>query len=209
MERDIDETSQTLIGGNPLPLGFAALGLTTALFGAFNAGHTQAGGLAFAGMALFVGGLVQLVAGILAYRNRGTFGLTLFGALGGFWLGMGALFLFNALGTAHSSLLTGQGSTWFWFFWAIFGTYLWLASLRVNGAVTLLTLLMAAMFWALWIGALTGAAAGVGWTAIGGWLGWAAALVAGYTSFAELINFTFGKVILPEFPTSQTRTVTR
>jgi succinate-acetate transporter protein len=50
---------------------------------------------------------------------------------------------------------------------------------------------------------------GTGWTLIGGWLGWAAALVAGYTSFAELINFTFGKVILPEFPMSQIHSMPR
>jgi succinate-acetate transporter protein len=209
MERNTDESTKTLIGGNPLPLGFAALGLTTALFGAFNAGHMHAGGLAFAGMALFFGGLVQLVAAILAYRNRATFELTIFGSMAGFWLGMGALYLFTNLGVAHTSLPIGHASTWFWFFWAILGTYIWLASLRVNGAVTLLTLLLAAMFWALWIGGLTNAAPGVGWTAVGGWLGWAAALVAGYTSFAELLNFTFGKIILPEFPTSRAHTMPR
>jgi succinate-acetate transporter protein len=65
------------------------------------------------------------------------------------------------------------------------------------------------MFWALWIGSLSSAVPGTGWTLIGGWLGWAAALVAGYTSFAELINFTFGKVILPEFPMSQIHSMPR
>lgn len=207
MDRTMEKTDQALIGGNPLPLGFAALGLTSALFGAFNAGHAEAGGLVLAGMALFFGGFIQLIAGILAYRNRDTFGLTIFGSLGGFWLGMGILFFFNDLGTIHTSLLTGHSGTWFWFFWAILASYIWLASLRVNGAVTLVMLALAAMFWALWIGALTNAAPGAGWTEVGGWLGWAAAVVAGYTSFAELINWTFGKIILPEFPTSRAHTM--
>jgi succinate-acetate transporter protein len=70
-------------------------------------------------------------------------------------------------------------------------------------------LLAGAMLTVLWIGSLTGGTPGNGWTAIGGWLGWAAAIAAGYTSFAELINANFGRMILPEFPMQQSRQVTR
>lgn len=209
MEQQLSRSGEAPLGANPIPLGFAALGLTTALFGSFMAGHAHAGGLAFGGMALFFGGLVQIITGILAYRNRDTYGLTIFGSFGAFWLGLGLVFLFNSIGTARTPLLTGHSGTWFWFFWAIFTTYVWLASLRINGAVTLVMLLLAAMMWALWIGALTGAAPGAGWTQVSGWIGWAAAAVAGYTSFAELINWTFGKMILPEFPTSRLHQMSR
>jgi succinate-acetate transporter protein len=47
---------------------------------------------------------------------------------------------------------------------------------------------------------LTGARPGTGWTQIGGWLAWATAVVAGYTSFADLINYMFGRIVLPELP---------
>ena len=208
MERNTEPTERTLIGANPVPLGFAALGLTTGLFGTYLAGHAHTG-LGFVAITLVFGGLVQLIASILAYRDRDTYGLTIFGTFGALWLGLGVLFAYNIVGTITTPLLSGDTSIWFWFAAAIVSTYVWLASVRVNGAVTLVTLLLAAMFWTLWIGDLTSGTPGNGWTAVSGWLGWATAIVAGYTSFAELINRTFGKMILPEFPMSEMQPMSR
>jgi succinate-acetate transporter protein len=70
--------------------------------------------------------------------------------------------------------------------------------------VALVFLLLALTFWALWAGALGGDAAGKGWTQIGGYLGLATAIVAFYTSFAGVINSTFGRVVLPVFPLTAT-----
>jgi succinate-acetate transporter protein len=209
MATQVDSAVEAGAGANPAPLGYAALALTTALFGTFNAGHFGTPSLVFAGMALFYGGLAQGVAAILAYRNRDTFSLTLFGSFGAFWLGLGILDLATSLGHVASSPFNGSDVTWLWFFWAIVATYLWLASLRITGAVMLVVLLLAAMFWLLWIGQLVGNKPGAGLTAVGGWLGWAAAFFAAYTSFAELINRTFGRIVLPEFPAGQMHPMAR
>ena len=157
------------------------------------------GSLMMASMMLLFGGIIALVSAILAYTSRDVVGLTLFGAFSAFWAALGVLFFANSLGHTFAPLQTGDSFTWFWFFWAVMASYLWIASLRTNGALSTFVGLMAAMLWCLWIGELTMGRPGTGWTQAAGFVGWAAALVAGYVSFAELVNRTMGKVLLPEF----------
>jgi succinate-acetate transporter protein len=61
-------------------------------------------------------------------------------------------------------------------------------------------LLLALTFWALWLGGLANNLPGNGWTKIGGYLGLLTAIVAFYTSFAGVVNSTFGRVVLPVYP---------
>jgi uncharacterized protein len=42
------------------------------------------------GLALFYGGLIQLLAGMWEFRNRNVFGSRAFSTYGGFWLGLEA-----------------------------------------------------------------------------------------------------------------------
>jgi succinate-acetate transporter protein len=202
-----ESSSRSTNGANPIPLGFAALGVSVALFGTYNAGHAHTLGLV--GLPLLVGGILQAVTAILAHVNRDTYGLTIFGSYGAISVILGILFLANVTGTITGPLLGGDGISWFYFVFAVLGAYIWIASVRISGAVALTMLLAGAMLTVLWIGSLTSGTPGNGWTAIGGWLGWAAAIAAGYTSFAELINANFGRMILPEFPMQQSRQVSR
>src|SRR3989440_8397949 len=81
---------------NPAPLGLSAFALTTFVLSASNAGFifTQGTGTAVVvGLALFYGGIVQLVAGIQEFRAGNTFGATAFCSYGGFWLAVGVSFL--------------------------------------------------------------------------------------------------------------------
>jgi succinate-acetate transporter protein len=195
--------------GEPAALGFGGLAVTTALLSAYYAGRLHSGSLAFVGMALFYGGLAQFLAGMWEYHRHNAFLATVFGSFGAFWMGLGIVQVFDTLGRRSVPMLTGDGITWFWFCWAIVATYMWIASFRTSGAVWLTLLFWAATFWALWIGTLVGDKPGIGWTALGGWLGWAMAVVAGYTSFAEMINNTFGKVVLPELPAASLHAMPR
>jgi succinate-acetate transporter protein len=195
--------------GDPAALGFAGFAVTTALLSAYYAGRIHSGALTWVGMALFYGGIAQFLSGMWEYRRGNTFLATVFGSFGAFWMGLGIMQVFDVLGHLRSPMFGGDGITWLWFCWAIIVTLMWVAAFRTNGAVWLALLLWAATFWALWIGTLVGDLPGVGWTALGGWLGWATSVVAGYTAFAEMINSTFGKVVLPEFPTTRVRTMAR
>ncbi|HZU13359.1 MAG TPA: acetate uptake transporter [Chloroflexota bacterium] len=191
---------------DPAPLGLAGFALTTLLLSAANAGLLKTpGDLVWVGMAFFYGGLAQFAAGMWEFRNRNTFGATAFGSFGAFWMGLAIMIALQIVGrplAAGSAVIFygGNGTIWFLFAWALFTTYMFVASLRTNGAVALVFLLLALTFIALWLGALGDAAPGSGLTAVGGWLGLATALVAFYTSFAGVTNSTFGRVILPVFP---------
>jgi succinate-acetate transporter protein len=87
--------------------------------------------------------------------------------------------------------------------WAIFTTYMFVASLRTTGAVALVFLLLAITFLILGIGnaSLVGTHNVTNGTIkLGGWIGLATALVAWYASFAAVINSTFGRVVAPVVP---------
>jgi succinate-acetate transporter protein len=143
------------------------------------------------------------MAGMWEFRNRNTFGATAFSSFGAFWMGLAIMVVFGTY-NSKAAFFGPQGDIWFLFLWAVFTTYMFVASLRTSGAVALVFLLLALTFWALWAGALGGDAAGKGWTQIGGYLGLATAIVAFYTSFAGVINSTFGRVVLPVFPLTAT-----
>ncbi len=196
---DLSRMSENIVGANPIPLGLAGLALTVALFGTFNAGELRMGSLMTSMMMLLFGGVVTFICAVFAYRNRDTVATTLFGSLSAFWAGLGVLFFANNMGHTIAPFLSGNGFTWFWFFWAITGTCLWLATLRANFALSTFVGLMAAMFWCLWLGELTLGRPGTGWTQAAGFVGWAAAAIGGYAAFAELINSAIGKMVLPEF----------
>lgn len=194
---------------DPAPLGLAGFALTTALLSATNSGRIHSGALIFVGMALFYGGLGQFCAGMWEFKNRNTFGATAFGSFGAFWMGFGILFVFDNIAKPATPFLGSEGAIWFLFCWAVFTTYMLVASLRTNMAVAAVFLFLAATFWALWIGGLNGDAAGKGWTGFGGTLGLITAAIAGYTSFAGVVNSTFGRTVLPVMPMPAVPAVSR
>ncbi|MEI6852368.1 MAG: acetate uptake transporter, partial [Bacteroidota bacterium] len=62
---------------NPAPLGLAAFGLTTILLNIHNAGFYGMDTMIFA-MGIFYGGIAQVIAGIMEFRKKNTFGFTAF-----------------------------------------------------------------------------------------------------------------------------------
>lgn len=187
---------------DPAPLGLAGFALTTTLLSALNTGKLGTGGLIFIGMALFYGGLAQFAAGMWEFVRNNTFGATAFSSYGAFWMGLGILFVFDVLGHPSVPFFVGNsdGAAWFLMCWAVFTTYMWIASFRVSGAVMLVFFLLSLTFWCLFAGAGYREAPGNGWTDLGGWLGIATAIAAFYASFAGVTNQTFGKTVLPTYP---------
>src|ERR687888_1577093 len=192
---------------DPAPLGLAAFALTTFILSGHNA--TFIPDLIWVGLALFYGGLVQLLAGMWEFRNRNVFGSTAFSTYGGFWLGLGA-FVILAEATKLGGTLTGKndvanGLAWFLLSFAIFNFYMLLWSTRINLAVfgVFLTLQITEVLLAIgfWVAAHRGVAptgAEVGWIRAGGWAGIATAAVAWYASAAlVLAAMNDGRAILP------------
>ncbi|MGL5683908.1 MAG: acetate uptake transporter [Marinifilaceae bacterium] len=80
------------------------------------------------GAAIFLGGVIQVITGMLCYKNRDLFGVVTFVCFGFFWIANGVDYLFVHFGwtPAASSLASG----WYSFCWTLFVLMLFLASLK-------------------------------------------------------------------------------
>jgi succinate-acetate transporter protein len=181
---------------DPAPLGLAAFALTTFLLSLVNAKLIPAGTEPVVlGLALAYGGLSQLLAGMWEFRRGNTFGATAFGSFGAFWLSFWAyaVFYVHSIPTADADTATG----WFLLSWGIFTTLMFLASLRTTVGLVALFALLAATFYVLGAGSLSGSS---GVTTFGGYLGIVTAAVAWYCCLAGVMSSTFGRPVLPNPP---------
>jgi uncharacterized protein len=177
---------------NPAPLGLACFGVTTVALSAVNAGLLPAEALpVVVPLAFSFGGLAQIIAGILEFRNGNTFGMTAFTAYGAFWWWYA--FLLWTIGAGWIKPPHPYGVGFVLLLWGVFTLYMWIPTFRLN-------LTLWGIFLLLWITffVLAGGDLGMGapWHVAGGYLGLATGLVALYLSFAEITNETFGRTII-------------
>ncbi len=175
---------------DPGPLGLAAFALTTFLLSFANAGILPGAAVASLGLAIFYGGLGQLIAGVFELVKGNTFGATAFVSYGGFWL---AFWYLLATGGDREA---GLGVALFLIAFGIFTLYMTVAALRTSSALLAVFAALTLTFFALGFGAM---GAG-GLTVLGGYLGIITALLAWYASFAGVVNSTFKRVVLPVGP---------
>jgi succinate-acetate transporter protein len=127
------------------------------------------------------------------FRTGNTFGATAFTSFGAFWLSFWAFEQFFAKDIKDETQLSHSVGLYL-IAWGIFTTYMFVASLRVSVAVSLVFALLAVTFLLLGIGDATTTE---GITHAGGYVGIATAIAAWYASFAAVANSTFGRTILP------------
>jgi len=194
---------------NPAPLGLSAFALTTFVLSMSNAGwifpSIGAGGAVVVGLALFYGGLVQLIAGIQEFRQGNTFGATAFCSYGGFWLALGFVLL-PPTGIAAALVATktlAPGLAVFLMGWTIFTLLLLIGTLRISGALVVVFLLLFVTFLLLTIGwwVTAGGSDGSTWIQWGGILGIVTAAAAWYTALAGILA-SVKLVTLPTLPMS-------
>jgi len=175
---------------DPGPLGLAAFAMTTFCLSSANAGlwHGEGTGAAVA-LALFYGGLVQLLAGMWEFVRKNTFGAVALTSYGAFWLAFYAIVKF---GTAISAGSVGV----FLLGWTIFTAYMCVASIKTSKALMVVFILLTVTFICLTIGNW-GATGNAHMVKAGGWFGLATAVAAWYASAAGVINDTFGRSVLP------------
>lgn len=188
--------TRTLNIADPGPLGLAAFALTTFVLSIFNAGllDVKAQPVVF-GLALFYGGIVQLVAGVMEFLKNNMFGAVAFCSYGGFWMSYWYLATHPALFAADAPKLQGVGV--FLLGWTIFTAYMTVVVSRLNGGLFATFSVLLVAFIALTIGDLFGIHIA---TRIGGFFGIGAAFLAWYNSFAGLMNMASGKVVMPTWP---------
>lgn len=181
---------------DPGPLGLAAFAMTTFVLSMFNADLVGKGGEPVVlGLALAYGGFAQLLAGMWEFRTGNTFGAVAFSSFGAFWISFFVLVTFFAPKIPAAD--AGHAVGLYLWAWAIFTTYMFVASLRTTGAVALVFFLLAVTFILLGAGNSGAHANVIKW---GGYVGLATAVAAWYASFAVVTNSTFGRTVLPVMP---------
>jgi len=142
------------------------------------------------GLALFYGGIVQVLAGMWEFRAGNTFGAAAFSSYGGFWLAVGYSVQNNLIPshTAFGFFLLG---------WTIFTALMFVGTLRSNMALIVVFGLLTLTFLLLALGEF-GAGTGV----LGGWLGILTALAAWYTALAGVLAAGPAVFSLPVGPRS-------
>jgi len=185
---------------DPGPLGLAAFALTTFVLSMFNADFIGKGGEPVVlGLAVAYGGLAQLLAGMWEFRTGNTFGAVAFTSYGAFWLSYFALVQWFVKDIPKAD--AGDAIGLYLLAWGFFTTYMFLASLRTTGAISLVFVLLAATFVILGIAEI---GEHTNLTKIGGYVGIATAAAAWYASFAAVINHTFGRTLMPIVPLQRT-----
>jgi len=185
---------------DPAPLGLAAFALTTFVLSGHNASFIPDG--IWIGLAIFYGGLVQLLAGMWEFRNRNVFGATAFSTYGGFWLALGAFVVLATTSQGFAGLLKGpdvdNALAWFLIAFAIFNTYMLLWSMRVSLAVMGVFLTLEITEIVLAVGFFNLSHGGSMFILhAGGWCGIVTAGVAWYTSAAGVVNGMSPVPVLP------------
>lgn len=186
---------------DPGPLGLAAFAATTFLLSLFNAGIVPDSlEKVVLPLALFYGGLAQVLAGMWEFRKNNTFGATAFVSYGAFWLAFAGYVQFiepalQAAGATKPQVALATGL--FLLMFAIFTAYMTLASLRTTAALIAVFALLTLTFLALGIGEAVGAS---GLATVGGILGLLTAIAAWYASAAGVTNATWGRTVLPVGP---------
>jgi hypothetical protein len=181
---------------DPGPLGLAGFAATTFVLSAFNAHLIDQNLLTVVlPLALFYGGIAQLLAGMWEFRKGNTFGATAFGSYGAFWLSYAAYVKF-VVGDLPSST-AHQATGLYLLTWAVFTVYMTAAALRTNAAILAVFATLSATFVVLTIGEF---AQSVTTTKVGGWIGLVTAVCAWYASFAGVTNSTWKRPVVPVAP---------
>lgn len=172
---------------DPGPLGLAGFALTTFVLSMHNSGLVPGALFAVLGLALFYGGVAQILAGMWEFMKGNTFGATAFTSYGAFWM---AFWYLVTSGMADKAGETGVGV--FLLAWTIFTAFMTVAAMKASRAVMLVFVALTITFLLLTLGKF-----GMGTTVLGGYFGLLTAALAWYGSAAGVINSTWKKTVLP------------
>jgi succinate-acetate transporter protein len=181
---------------NPGPLGLAGFGLTTVVLSCVNAGLLPHEAIpVIVPLAFAYGGVAQIIAGVLEFRNGNTFGMVAFLSYGLFWWWfallqwtVGAGWLAQPPASAVASVLL---------LWGVLTFLLWIVTFRLSLGVWSIFLLLWLTFFFLAAGDFGYLIGSVGCGTIGGYLGLLTGIDALLVAFVEILNATAGRILIP------------
>lgn len=173
---------------NPAPLGLSAFALTTFVLSLINAGAMGVDNNAIVmGLAMFYGGLIQLLSGMWELALENTFGGLALSSYGGFWMAFAAIHIpwFNVADSYTDETELASALGFFLLGWCIFTFMLTLCTLKSTLAFFSLFFLLSLTFLLLAIADLAGSP---NCKTAGGVLGVIVAFIAWYNAYAGLAN---------------------
>ncbi len=181
---------------NPAPLGLLSFGLTTVLLNLHNAGLYGLDAMII-GMGIFIGGLAQIIAGVLEFKKNNTFGMTAFVAYGFFWISLCTIWLLPNMFSDSKFSSTAISVGYYLVLWGIFSSFMFVGTLKLNRMLQLAFGTLVALFFLLAAAKFTDShiierIAGIDGIICGS--------IAIYGAMAQVINEVYGKVILPIGP---------
>jgi len=176
---------------NPAPLGLCAFGMTTILLSLHNAGVIGLASPTLA-MAIFYGGIAQVIAGIMEWKKNNDFGLVTFGSFGFFWISFAGILMLPALGLAKAPAATDLAA--FLAVWGIFALGLFICTLKMHKILQVTLLAVVLLVVLLVASELTGSKF---ITLLGGLMGIAAGGLALYIGIGQVINEVHDRKIFP------------
>jgi len=172
---------------NPAPLGLMGFGMTTVLLNLHNAGIIELS-IMIVAMGIALGGLAQVIAGVLEFQGGNTFGGTAFTAYGCFWWSLVIIWILPA-----SNPVDEVSMGFYLLIWAIFTGGMFIGSLKHNNATKVVFGSLTILFLLLALGDFTGNA---GIKMIAGIEGLICGFSAIYSALGQIINNEFGKDIV-------------
>jgi uncharacterized protein len=182
---------------SPATLGLSGFATTTICAGLNDGGWIQWGTLL--SMAIFFGGLCQLIAGIIALRKGNMFAGSAFVGYGAFWLAFNWLVSQYVMG-GTAGLTGGYDIAAFTFVWFLF-TFQFLVNAPKHGigitlvflTLTIAFLLLTVQWWEVGAGSPLSKSSlqGIGAEII------LTGLIAWFVGFADLTNWNYGRRIIP------------
>jgi uncharacterized protein len=179
---------------NPAPLGLMGFGMTTVLLNLHNAGLIELSSMILA-MGLCYGGVGQVIAGVMEWKKQNTFGTLAFTSYGLFWISLVVLLVLPKMGWAAAADKASMGA--YLLLWGFFTFFMFFGTLRANKALMTVFGSLTILFWLLAAGDFTGNET---ITRIAGWEGLLTGLSAIYLGIAQVLNESFGRVVLPVGP---------
>ncbi len=186
---DVMEIKDTT--ANPAPLGLFGFGMTTVLLNIHNAGLLEMSSMILA-MGIFYGGIAQIIAGIMEYKKKNTFGTLAFISYGSFWLTLVGLIVMPKLGWIGAP--SGRSMICYLCMWGGFTFLLFLGTLKINRALQVVFATLVVLFFLLAAGDATKNA---GLRVFTGWEGIVCGFSAIYAAIAQVLNELHGKTVLP------------
>lgn len=176
---------------NPAPLGLMAFGMTTVLLNLHNSGLFALGSMIMA-MGICYGGLAQVIAGVMEYKNGNTFGTTAFTSYGLFWLSLVVLLVIPELGWAEKPEPVAMAA--YLAMWGLFTACMFMGTLKISRGLQFVFFTLAVLFFMLAAGEFIESST---FHTITGVEGIICGFSAIYVAIGSVWNELYGRTVIP------------